>query len=88
MDFTQGGNLCNRFGNRLQSRVGGGMEGTVSRCVIRITLLNISSDWMGVLEAALRALQQGNVGLGFLQETKLTKGIHMRYIAGYTVWAA
>ena len=31
------------------------------------------------MESALQALHQGNVGIGVLQETKLTKGIHTRY---------
>ena len=42
---------------------------------------------MGGLEAALRALQQRNVGIGVLQETNLTGGIHTRYIAGHKLWA-
>ena len=62
------------------------MEGTVSRCVIRITLLNISSDWMGVLEAALRALQYGHVIISALQEKNLIKGVYSRYSSDYKVW--
>ena len=38
------------------------------------------------MEAALRALQQGNVDVGVLQETKLTRGVHTRYGDGYSVW--
>ena len=40
-----------------------------------------------MLEAALRALQQGNVNIGVLQEKKLTQGIHTQHGAGYDVWA-
>ena len=39
------------------------------------------------LEAALRTLQQVNIGMGVLHETKLTGGIHTRYISGYNIWA-
>ena len=39
-----------------------------------------------MLEAALRALQQGNVNIGVLQEKKLTQGIHTQHGAGYDVW--
>ena len=35
-------------------------------------MLNIGLGRIGRLEMALRALQQGNVDVGFLQETKLT----------------
>ena len=38
------------------------------------------------MEVALRALRQGNVDMGILQETKLTDGIHARQGEGYSVW--
>ena len=38
------------------------------------------------MEGALQELHQGNVGIGFLQEKKLTEGIHTQYISGYKVW--
>ena len=38
------------------------------------------------MEAALRALQQENIGIRDLKDKKLTKGIHMCYISGYKVW--
>ena len=41
---------------------------------------------MGGLEAALPSLQQGIVDVGFMQETKITKGIHTRYGVGYAIW--
>ena len=37
----------------------------------------------GGLETALWALQKGNVDVGFLQETKLTQGIHTQNSVGY-----
>ena len=45
---------------------------------IRLTTLNIRSGRAGGLEAYLRALQQVNVDVGVLQETKLTYGIPAR----------
>jgi hypothetical protein len=36
---------------------------------------------------ALRAMNQMNVDIGFLMETKLTDGIHMRQSLGYQVYA-
>ena len=53
---------------------------------IRIATLNIRSGREGGLETALRALCQGNISTGVLQETKLTGGIHTRHISGYNVW--
>ena len=41
----------------------------------------------GGLETALWALQKGNVDVGFLQETKLTQGIHTQNSVGYNVLA-
>ena len=40
------------------------------------------------MEAALHALQQGNIRIGFLQEKKVPGGIHTRYGLGYKVWEA
>ena len=34
----------------------------------------------------MQALQQVNVSIQVLQETKLTEGIHALYSAGYKVW--
>ena len=53
---------------------------------IRLASLNIHTGRAGGPETALRALQQGNVDVGFLQETKLMQGIHTRYNPGYDVW--
>ena len=36
---------------------------------------------------ALHSLQQDNVNIGVLQETKLPRGNHTRYGAGYAIWA-
>ena len=49
--------------------------------------LSIRSGRAGGLEVALRAFQQGNFDVKVLQETKLTRGIHTLYGAGYSVWA-
>ena len=53
--------------------------------VICIRSLNIRTGQAGGLETALPALQQGNIGIRFLQETKLTRGIHTRFSSGYKV---
>ena len=47
--------------------------------------LNIRTGRAGGLETALRELHQRNVDVVFLQETKLTQGIHTRNGAGYGV---
>ena len=44
---------------------------------IHIATLNIRSGRSGGLETALRALRQGNIRIRVLQETKLTRGIHI-----------
>ena len=48
--------------------------------------LNNRSGRVGWLEAALRALQKGNVDVGFLQETKLKQGINTRHGVVYAIW--
>ena len=40
----------------------------------------------GGIKAAICALQKGDVGIGVLQETKLTEGIYMWQSAGYSIW--
>ena len=72
---------------RLWSLVGRRSKGAESSRSIRIAPLNIRSGRVGVLETALRALRQGNIGMGVLQETELTGRIHMRLSSGYNVWA-
>ena len=52
---------------------------------IRLAALNIRSGRTGGLETTPRALRQGKVDVGILQETKLTDGIHARNGEGYTV---
>ena len=39
------------------------------------------------MDTALCALQQGNIFIGVLQETKLTGGIHIQFSSGYKLWA-
>ena len=48
--------------------------------------LNIRLGRAGGLEVALRVLRQGNVGVGFLQDKKLTYSTHTWYGAGYAIW--
>ena len=54
---------------------------------IRLASLNIQKGRSGGLETALRALQQGNVDVGFLKEKKLMQDIHTGHGAEYNVWA-
>ena len=49
---------------------------------IRVSTLNIRSGRAGGLEAALQSLNQGNVDMGVLQETKITDRIHTRQVEG------
>ena len=53
-----------------------------------ITERQVGARGGGGVEAALRALQQGKVDIGVLQETKLNQGIHTPYVSGYYVWEA
>ena len=53
--------------------------------LIRIRSLKIRTGRAGGLETVLPALQQGNIGIGFLQETKLARGIHTRFSSSYKV---
>jgi hypothetical protein len=54
---------------------------------IVLTLFNIRSGHNGGLEAALRAMDQLGVDIGFLVETKLMGGIYTRHSLGYDVLA-
>ena len=53
---------------------------------IRMESIYIRLGQSGGLDAAPKSLQQGNIRIGVLQETKLTKGVHMCYIVVYRVW--
>jgi hypothetical protein len=55
---------------------------------VAIALFNIRSGRNGGLEAALRAMDQLGVDIGFLVETKLTGGIYTRHSLGYDVLAS
>ena len=62
-----------------------GMRGLIN---IVLATINIRSGRAGGLEAALRvlrALRQGSVNMGVLQETKLTDMIYSRQVEGYLV---
>jgi hypothetical protein len=56
------------------------------RASIRIATYNIRSGCEGRLEMALRVMNQMDVDIGILTETKLTDGIHMRQSSGYQVY--
>ena len=58
------------------------MKGLSKANMIRLYTLNISSGRAGDLEAALWALKQGNVDVGFLQDMNLTDGIHVQQVDG------
>ena len=53
---------------------------------IRLATLHIRMGRAGGLELVLRALPQGKVDVGVLQETKLTDKIHAWQVEGYLVW--
>ena len=53
---------------------------------VRLDTLNIRAGRVGGLELALRALCQGKVDMGIVQETKLTDRIHARQGEGYSIW--
>jgi hypothetical protein len=55
---------------------------------IVLVLFNIQSGCNGGIEAALRAMEQMGVDIGFLLETKLTVGIYTRHLSGYDVLAS
>jgi len=55
---------------------------------IALASFNIQSGRNGGLEAALRAMDQLGVDIGFLMETKLTGGIYTRQSSGYDVLAS
>ena len=60
---------------------------TSGKVPIRFGTYNIRNGRNSRLEAALRGVSQANMGLGILQETKLTDGIYTRGSAGYSVFA-
>ncbi len=55
---------------------------------VALASFNIQSDRNGGLEAALRAMDQLGVDIGFLVETKLMEGIYTRHLSGYDVLAS
>ena len=58
------------------------MRGSIKANRIILVTLNIRSGRAGDLEAALWALKQGNVDVGFLQDMNLTDGIHVQQVDG------
>ena len=55
---------------------------------VALTSFNIRSGLNRGLEAALRAMDQLGIDIGFLMETKLMGGIHTRHSLGYNVLAS
>ena len=87
VDYTQGGDVQDWFGTRLWSQFGGRPERTNSGCAIKISSLKIRLGWPGFWRQLYKHPRKSNLGIGVLQETKLTKVIYKRYISGYKVWA-
>ena len=54
---------------------------------IKFGTYNIRNGRNGGLEAALRGMEQVNLDMGILQETKITDGVYTRASAGYRVVA-
>ena len=52
---------------------------------IKFATYNIRNGRNGGLEAALRVMEQANLDMGILQETKLTDGVYTRASARYRV---
>jgi hypothetical protein len=55
---------------------------------VALASFNIQSGRNGGIEAALRAMDQLGVDIGFLLETKLMGGIYTRHSLGYNVFAS
>ena len=54
---------------------------------IKLGTYNIRNGRNGGLEAALRGVEQANLDMGILQETKITNGVYTRAPARYCVVA-
>ena len=54
---------------------------------IKFGTYNIRNGINGGLEAELRGMEQANMDLGVMQETKITNGVYTRASAGYRVVA-
>ena len=54
---------------------------------IKFGTYNIRNGRNGWLETVLRAMEQANIDMGFMQETKITDGVYTRASAGYRVVA-
>ena len=54
---------------------------------IKFGTYNIRNGRNGVFEAALRGMEQANMDLGVMQETKISDGVYTRASAGYRVVA-
>ena len=54
---------------------------------IKFGTYNIRNGRNGGLESALRGMEQANMDLGIMQETKITDGVYTRASAGYRIVA-
>ena len=63
-------------------------DGSRTKPTFSVATWNIRSGRNGGLESACRALESLNVDIAFLQETKLTNGIHTRNSSGYSIVAS
>ena len=54
---------------------------------IKFVTYNIRNGRNGGLEASLRGMEQANLDMGILQETKITDGVYTRASAGYRIVA-
>ena len=82
---ARGHNAQDRGNRSIRTTEGNVWKGTDTGKGVRLPSLNIRTGRAGGLETELRSLQQGNVDVGLLQETKLTQGIHTHHGAGYNI---
>ena len=75
---VRGHNTRKRGSGQIQIRDRRGVRGLGEVRKIRLATLNIRFERVEGLEAEIRELNQGNVDMGVLQETKLANGIHIR----------
>ena len=88
----QGGRVGGRRGSReKENRWWGPLRrnrgSTEEEVPIKFGTYNIWNGRNGGLEAALRGMEQANMGLGVMQETKITDGVYTCASAGYRVVA-
>ena len=77
---TRGGRCVRTTGGQIRKVIDTGQG-------ISLASPNIHTGRVGGLEMELQALHQGNVDLGFLQETNLMQGMQTWRNADYDVWS-